>query len=110
MLQKMGVLYTHSPKRPGPFSKLPQKILKKEKKKGTWSDEAGQASGWRATAGRRSATGWSCPLSDLCPFFLNFFFSSALHFLRKWSTLVGWLQHMPALPRVHLKTSNTHNF
>jgi hypothetical protein len=26
MLQKMGVLYTHSPKRPSPFPKLPQKI------------------------------------------------------------------------------------
>jgi hypothetical protein len=28
-LQKMGVLYTHSPKRPGPFLKVPKKELKK---------------------------------------------------------------------------------
>jgi hypothetical protein len=26
------------------------------------------------------------------------------------STLVGWLQHMPALPILLLKTSNVHNF
>jgi hypothetical protein len=27
-----------------------------------------------------------------------------------WWTLAGWLQHMPALPRLLLKTSNIHNF
>jgi hypothetical protein len=27
-----------------------------------------------------------------------------------WSTLVGWLQHMPTPPKLLLKTSNTHNF
>jgi hypothetical protein len=36
MLQKMGVLYTHSPKSPSPFSKLPknkiQKIIKFKKR------------------------------------------------------------------------------
>jgi hypothetical protein len=31
-LQKKGVLYTHSPKRPGPFLKLPKKNIKKRKK------------------------------------------------------------------------------
>jgi hypothetical protein len=30
-VQKMGVLYTHSPKRPDPFPKLPKKIEKKSK-------------------------------------------------------------------------------
>jgi hypothetical protein len=30
--------------------------------------------------------------------------------LRKWSTLASWLQHMPALPRLLLETSDTHNF
>jgi hypothetical protein len=30
--------------------------------------------------------------------------------LCKWSTLAGWLQHMPALPKLLLETSNTHNF
>jgi hypothetical protein len=36
-LQKMGMLYTHSPKSPGPFSKLPKKIKlnKKNSKQGT---------------------------------------------------------------------------
>jgi hypothetical protein len=29
-VQKMGVLYIHSLKRPGPFSKLPKKIYKKK--------------------------------------------------------------------------------
>jgi hypothetical protein len=32
-LQKMGVLYTHSPKSPGPFPKLPKIHLKKKIKK-----------------------------------------------------------------------------
>jgi hypothetical protein len=27
-----------------------------------------------------------------------------------WSTLAGWLHHMPALPKLLLKFSNTHNF
>jgi hypothetical protein len=30
--------------------------------------------------------------------------------LLKWSTLSHWLQHMPALPRLLLETSNIHNF
>jgi hypothetical protein len=38
------------------------------------------------------------------------FFCPTLHFLRKWSTLAGWFQHMLTLPKVHLKTSNTYNF
>jgi hypothetical protein len=46
----------------------------------------------------------------LVPFYLEIIFSPALHFLHKWSTLAGWFQLMPALPIVHLKTSNTHNF
>jgi hypothetical protein len=32
-LQKMGVLYTHSHKSPGPFPKLPKKKFKKSQKK-----------------------------------------------------------------------------
>jgi hypothetical protein len=68
-LQKMGVLYTHSPKSPGPFPKLPKIHFKKIKK-----------------------------------------FLPALHFLGKWSTLSHWLQHMPALPKLLLETSNIHNF
>jgi hypothetical protein len=30
--------------------------------------------------------------------------------LHMWSSLPHWLQHMPALPRLLLKTSNIHNF
>jgi hypothetical protein len=44
------------------------------------------------------------------PLFFWIFFSPALYFLRKLSTLAGWFQHVPALLRVHLKTSNIHNF
>jgi hypothetical protein len=45
-----------------------------------------------------------------CISFFEIFFPSAFLFLCMWSTLVGWLQHMPALPRLLRKTSNTHNF
>jgi hypothetical protein len=34
----------------------------------------------------------------------------ALHFLCMWSILASWLQHMPTLPRLLLKTSNIHIF
>jgi hypothetical protein len=30
--------------------------------------------------------------------------------LHMWLTLAGWLQYMPTLPKLLLKTSNTHNF
>jgi hypothetical protein len=39
-----------------------------------------------------------------------FFQTPALLFGHMWSTLFHWLQHMPALPKLLLKTSNTHNF
>jgi hypothetical protein len=43
------------------------------------------------------------------PPYLSLFFSSFPHFWALWSTPPHWLQHMPALLRLLLKTSNTHN-
>jgi hypothetical protein len=42
--------------------------------------------------------------------FTNFLIPVAHLFGLLWSTLVGWFQHMLALPRLLLKYSNTHNF
>ena len=39
-----------------------------------------------------------------------YFYFPARHYLCKWSTLAGWLQHMPTLARPCPKTSNIHNF
>jgi hypothetical protein len=79
--------------------------FKKFKKMGTESD-SDQAS----TRGHPLATGRCLTLVKFCAHFYEFFFPHALHILRMWSTLVGWLQHMPALTRPYPKTSNTHNF
>jgi hypothetical protein len=60
---------------------------------------------------RSPASRWSMPAPvGAVPIFLEIFFLPALHFLCKWSTLAGWLQHMPALLRLLLEVSNTHNF
>jgi hypothetical protein len=74
----------------------------------------------KKTAGRRPALvrgpavarwprvdAWTCRAVSI---FVEIFFLPALHFLLKWSTLSHWLQHMPALPRLLLETSNIHNF
>jgi hypothetical protein len=78
-----------------------------------------------ATRGRRPKVGGPGPAGDqrsyagrgstpapvgAVPIFLEMFFLLALHFLCKWSTLAGWLQHMPTLPRLLLETSNIHDF
>jgi hypothetical protein len=60
---------------------------------------------WLVTPGR-SPTVLGCPKLTLCN---KFVFPPTLNFLHMWSTLVGWLQHMPALRKLLLKTSNTHN-
>jgi hypothetical protein len=80
----------HSPN----FKKKNSKNSKKFKKMGIGFDRA------------------KCQPGPIRPYshFFEFFFPLALHFLRMWSTLVGWLQYMPTLPRLLLKTSNTHNF
>jgi hypothetical protein len=108
-LQKMELLYTHSPRSPGPFPKLPNffyKKITKYRKRRTKHDRA--SINPRAKAGPLAA-GQHLPCQASFLFFWNFF-PHALHFLRMWSTLASWLQHMPALPRLLLKTSNTHNF
>jgi hypothetical protein len=123
----MGVLYTHSPKSLGPFPKLLEKNSKKIQKiqkNGTiclclavnlrpMGDRWSPADLGAMTWGRRLAVAHRPRVDTLigtdCPFFLNFFFLT-LHFLRKWSTLVGWLQHMPALARPCPKTSTLITF
>jgi hypothetical protein len=42
--------------------------------------------------------------------FSNLFILAAHLFGLIWSTLTGWLQHLPALPKLLLKFSNIHNF
>jgi hypothetical protein len=108
-LEKMGVLCTHSTKSPGPISKLSIKNLKKIKKIPKKRDQADPVQGRPATSGRPPAAGRHLDRVGL-PLFFEFFFCTVLHFWSKWSTLAGWFQHKPALPRVHLKTSNTQNF
>jgi hypothetical protein len=59
--------------------------------------------------GCRRPAGWCMERANLPIFFIKSN-SLALHYLCKWSTLAGWLQHMPALTRPCPKTSNIHNF
>jgi hypothetical protein len=50
----------------------------------------------------------SCPIP---PPFCKFFLLPHIHlFLHMWLNSVGWLQHMPALLRLLLEFSSTHNF
>jgi hypothetical protein len=111
--KKWGCLYIHSPKSPSPFSKLLEtnfKKIKKIKKRDYQPPIQVLTRGWWATGGRPAADRRSTPEQGADnPFFFLFFFL-ALHFLCKWSTLAGWLQHMPALASTCPKTSNTHNF
>jgi hypothetical protein len=59
-LQKMGVLYTHSPKMLGNSSKVSNFIFFKTKKYGRTDRAEGPCRGWRAMAGCRPASGpWS---------------------------------------------------
>jgi hypothetical protein len=48
----------------------------------------------RPATSRKSTLGLLGPVH----FFVIFVFPPVLHFLRMWSTLAGWLQHMPTLP------------
>jgi hypothetical protein len=119
-LEKMGVLCTHSPKSPGPFPKLPVKYwpkcrgkLEKNKKNSQKKDQADpiQAStrGRWATANCRPAPSQQPRQGRPTPFKLLFLVLPFIFCASGQLLLVGF-QHMPALPRVHLKTSNTHNF
>jgi hypothetical protein len=103
----MGVLCVHSPKIPGQLPKLPKKKFEKNSKI--------QKKGTRLTLRRCRPTTSGRPQVNICvgsawSLFLGNSFSPALHFLRKWSSLDGWFPLIPALPKVQLKTSNTHNF
>jgi hypothetical protein len=46
-----------------------------------------------STRDRPLVDAWTCGVVSI---FLEFFLLPALYFLRKWSTLAGWLQHMHA--------------
>jgi hypothetical protein len=70
-LQKMGVLYTHSPKSPGPFSKLPKIhffLIKKFQK--NWDSLTGAGVGPWPTGDQWVDT-YAC---WVVPIFLEFFF------------------------------------
>jgi hypothetical protein len=62
---------------------------------------------------QRSATSNHWPLLRRVPFSVqvapSFLHPSPLSW-HMWSTLSHWFQHMPAMPRLLLKFSNTHNF
>jgi hypothetical protein len=121
-LQKMGVLYAHSPKSPRLFPKLLKiHFLKIKKFQKNWDNQRGAGvDQWSPPAGRRPRAGWRPAVTRrprvdawtcrAIPIFLEFFLLPALHFLHKWSTLSHWLQHMLALPKLLLETSNIHNF
>jgi hypothetical protein len=105
----MGVLYTHSPKSPGPFPKLPKiHFLKIRKFQKNWDNRRPDVGSPEPAGDQWSPAG--CGLTPGPVIFFEIFFLPALQFLRKWSTLSHWLQHMPALPRLLLETSNIHNF
>jgi hypothetical protein len=61
---------------------------------------------WSATNNRPSLLR-GCSKRPPCKIFL---LPPTHLFLHMWSTLAGWLQHMPSLPRLFLKFSNIHNF
>jgi hypothetical protein len=69
-LQKMGVLYTHSPQKPWPIPKLPKiHFLKIKKFQKNWDSRIGPGVNPRSPTGRGLTPG---PVR-LFPFFLNFF-------------------------------------
>jgi hypothetical protein len=123
-LEKMGAPCTHSPQMPRSTKKKIQKNQTNSKQcRGSKTgprlagDRWSPPCPWRPTTSR-SPTVARWPHAGPILFFVRPHFSSCLpffssffpHFWALWLTPPHWLQHMPALPRVHLKTSNTHNF
>jgi hypothetical protein len=94
------------PKALAPFPKLPKKKLKKKFKK-IGTVYRGSSIGPRLAISSHPPGADGCPSLSMCNFFKKI---PALLFLRMWSTHFHWFQHIPALPRLRLKTSNTHNF
>jgi hypothetical protein len=119
-LEKMGVLCTHSPKSPGPFSKLPiknwPKCRRKHKKNSKIQKKKGQADpvqvltrGRPATSGCPPAAGRHLDRVGLPLFFWIFF----LWFPPFFAQVVNscWLVLAHARPaQSSPKTSNSHNF
>jgi hypothetical protein len=109
--------YTHTPQRSpdpcnmqGPLKNYKKWFPKKNSKKTVpcFYRRRPTASGrpltnQRSPAGDRACAGSSL-LPPSCPL------PPAPTILHMWSILLHWLQHMPALPKFLLKTSNTHNF
>jgi hypothetical protein len=114
MLQKMGVMYIHSPKALAHSPNFQKKSKKKIAKNWESRSQSGPvprptsahsppASSGPPIAGRRSPGPFFCALPSLKK-------TLAPLFGHMWSTLFHWLQHMSTLPRLLLKTSNNHNF
>jgi hypothetical protein len=110
-VQKLGVLYTLSPKMPGPspnFLIIPKKIklnFKSWKKGGRQGD---QPIICHTTGCSRPATNSCPPPLHKCPKLppCKIPLLHPIHiFGHMWSTLVSWLQHLPALPWLFLKFS-----
>jgi hypothetical protein len=108
-VQKMGALYTHSPKMLSSSPNL--STQKRSKKKPKKLEKEGQPTicqiagcGRQAIVGRRPT---SSLLFCITTSFFSFFMPPFFHM---WSTPPHWLQHMPTLPRVLIKFSNTYNF
>jgi hypothetical protein len=112
-LQKMGLVYTHHPKKPRPFlyakafnffnKKEAQKKKKNCKKKGS----SPQSVKLQATASQQPLVTGRPRCGPPClPHFLPL---APPLFFHMWSTLSHWLQPMLALPKLLLEFSNTHS-
>jgi hypothetical protein len=117
-LQKMGVLYTHSPKSPGPFPKLP-KIhfykIKKFQKIGTARQVEASTRGRQATSGRwdqRSPAGRGLTPGPvgLFPFFLIFFFFLLSTFCASGQLFLIGCSTCPPCPDFSLKLQTSITF
>jgi hypothetical protein len=80
----------------------------------SWTNQRTPGPGWPTVANHWLERGWLPPLLCGSPFLVPYLpppsYFLLPNFLHMWSTLLHWLQHMPALPRLPLKFSNTHNF
>ena len=109
--QKMGMLYTHSLKMPGPSPNFQKQKIKKKKniaKKRAAHNLSNYGRDQRATSSHLPAAAWRGP-----PFLYKchlFFQTLAPLFGHMWSIFSHWLQHMPNLPRLLLEFSTTHDF
>jgi hypothetical protein len=103
-VQKMEVLYFHSLKMLGLHNLL---ITSKKKSKKSKKSKNRKLSDCQTNRAVVLCLSWAGALNSTFPKKKSFLPSIFLHM---WSTLVGWLHHMHALPKLLLKFSNTHNF